>query len=231
MPMERRWPEFSLAGTGNRLETSVPETVTESGGLSRRDVLRRSALVGGTMVWMAPAVQTLATPAFADGSPVPGDQCLCTFFLKFDPAESTGNGYINGFTNIEAGPHLPTCDPNGADAAVTPSLSDNGAGGVSIVACGGRIGSATATYNEANGGCVTVTFDGFTVSPGSSYFIVKDGGEKRVGDGTGCEPEDGGVFADVPAAASTFTFCGETTPREALSHLNLAVCVSSFTQP
>jgi hypothetical protein len=209
------------------VENAVPEdmTVTGSDGLSRRDVLRRSALVGGTMVWMAPAVQTLATPAFAAGSPVPGEQCVCTFFLKYDPSESTGGDYINGFTNTEGGPHLPTCDPNGVAPAVTPSLSDNGAGGVNIVACGGRIGSATATYNESNGGCVTVTFAGFTVSPASSYFIVKDGG------GTGCEPADGGEFSDVPAGASSFTFCGDTAPREALSHLNLAVCVTSFTQP
>lgn len=41
-------------------------------GPSRREMLRRSALVGGTVVWMAPAVQTLAAPAFADvGSEAP----------------------------------------------------------------------------------------------------------------------------------------------------------------
>lgn len=34
-------------------------------GLSRRTLLRRSAVVGGTLVWAAPAVQTLAKPAFA----------------------------------------------------------------------------------------------------------------------------------------------------------------------
>jgi hypothetical protein len=45
---------------------NIPDGTHE--GLSRRDMLRRSALVGGTVVWMAPAVQTLAAPAFANGS-------------------------------------------------------------------------------------------------------------------------------------------------------------------
>jgi hypothetical protein len=202
-----------------------PTAPRPSDNLSRRDMLRRSVLVGGAMVWVAPAVQTLATPAFAAGSPVPGDSCLCTFFLKYEPTGLPEKGYINGFTNTEGSPHLPTCDPNGSEPAITPGLSDNGAGGVSIVACGRTIGQATASYNPANGGCVTVTFTGFTVSPASSYFIVKDGGR------TGCEAEDGGDFADVTGTASTFTFCGETSQREELSHLNLAVCVSSFTSP
>ncbi len=48
---------------------------TEPGGLNRRDMLRRSALVGGALIWTAPAVQTLAAPAFAAGSTTPGDQC------------------------------------------------------------------------------------------------------------------------------------------------------------
>jgi len=43
--------------------------IEETGGISRRSMLKRSALVGGTLVWAAPAVQTLATPAYAQGSP------------------------------------------------------------------------------------------------------------------------------------------------------------------
>ena len=40
------------------------ETNTKQ-GISRREMLRRSAIVGGNLVWMAPAVQTLVKPAFA----------------------------------------------------------------------------------------------------------------------------------------------------------------------
>ena len=52
--------------------TTQPELGTPA--VSRRDMLRRSALVGGALVWTAPAVQTLAAPAFAAaGSDTPGE--------------------------------------------------------------------------------------------------------------------------------------------------------------
>jgi hypothetical protein len=41
------------------------QTTPQRAGTSRRDFLRRSAIVGGTLVWTAPVVQTLARPAFA----------------------------------------------------------------------------------------------------------------------------------------------------------------------
>lgn len=34
-------------------------------GLSRRDVIRRGAVVGGTLLWAAPVVQSITKPAFA----------------------------------------------------------------------------------------------------------------------------------------------------------------------
>jgi hypothetical protein len=37
-------------------------------GVSRRDVIRRGAIIGGA-VWAVPVVQSLAAPAFAAGSP------------------------------------------------------------------------------------------------------------------------------------------------------------------
>ena len=40
-----------------------------AGGLDRRSVLRRGAILGGALVWTAPAVQTIAGPAFATGTP------------------------------------------------------------------------------------------------------------------------------------------------------------------
>ena len=42
---------------------------SEDQGLDRRSVLRRGAVLGGALVWTAPAVQTIAGPAFASGSP------------------------------------------------------------------------------------------------------------------------------------------------------------------
>lgn len=196
------------------------DTTAEPGGLSRRDMLRRSALVGGTIVWVTPAVQSIASPAFANGSPVEERPCLFTFFLKFDP--EAGAGCINGFCPSESPTHLPSCDP-GPSSESTPILADDGLGGVTITVDGTPLGNASASYNPSGGGCVTITFTGFTVSETSSYFIVKDGG------GPGCEAADGGDFGDVPSAGSSFTFCGETTPQEGLSHLNMAVCVTANT--
>lgn len=47
-------------------------------GISRRSVLRRGAVVGGTLVWAAPAVQSISRTALAAGTPVdPADDC-CT---------------------------------------------------------------------------------------------------------------------------------------------------------
>jgi hypothetical protein len=47
-------------------------------GLSRREMLRRAGIVGGTLLWAAPAIQTLAPPAYADVSPGISTCCQCT---------------------------------------------------------------------------------------------------------------------------------------------------------
>ena len=55
--------------------------------LRRRSFIKRSALVGGATVWAAPTIQSLASPAFAAGSP----KGKCTACL-------TGGGKILGGT-------------------------------------------------------------------------------------------------------------------------------------
>jgi hypothetical protein len=35
-------------------------------GMSRRDLLRRGAVVGGALLWVAPAIQSLTPPAYAN---------------------------------------------------------------------------------------------------------------------------------------------------------------------
>ncbi len=48
-------------------------------GISRRDLLKRGAVVGGTLVWAAPAIQSLTTPAYGQtrGTPRPCAACYC----------------------------------------------------------------------------------------------------------------------------------------------------------
>lgn len=43
-------------------------------GISRRDLIKRGAVVGGTLVWATPVVQRLTPPAFAAGT-----TCDCFF--------------------------------------------------------------------------------------------------------------------------------------------------------
>jgi hypothetical protein len=46
-------------------------------GLSRREMLRRAGLLGGTLLWVAPAVQSLTPPAYAHVSPGMNYCCQC----------------------------------------------------------------------------------------------------------------------------------------------------------
>ena len=51
------------------------------GGFTRRDMLKRSAVVGGTLVWAAPAVQTFARPAFAQQA---SPECTVTVLTRVE---------------------------------------------------------------------------------------------------------------------------------------------------
>jgi hypothetical protein len=48
-------------------------------GVSRRDLLRRGAVAGGELLWIAPAIQSVAAPAYANAvSPAHRTCCSCT---------------------------------------------------------------------------------------------------------------------------------------------------------
>jgi hypothetical protein len=49
----------------------------QRGGFSRRDALRRGAILGGALVWATPVVQGLGTPAFAQMGQSPGAHACC----------------------------------------------------------------------------------------------------------------------------------------------------------
>ena len=49
-------------------------------GISRRDLIRRAAIVGGTLIWAAPAVQTITAKAYAATSPIVSACCECNDF-------------------------------------------------------------------------------------------------------------------------------------------------------
>lgn len=47
-------------------------------GMSRRDLLRRGAIVGGTLLWVAPAIQSMTPKAFAQEAS-PGGACAACY--------------------------------------------------------------------------------------------------------------------------------------------------------
>jgi hypothetical protein len=50
-------------------------------GMTRRDLMRRGAIVGGTLLWAAPAIQSLSTKAYAQEVGRSGEcaTCYCSF--------------------------------------------------------------------------------------------------------------------------------------------------------
>ena len=59
-------------------------------GFDRRSFIKRAAVVGAATVWAAPTVQSLASPAFATGSPMVGECTACI----------TGGGRIDGTAEL-----------------------------------------------------------------------------------------------------------------------------------
>ena len=62
-------------------------------GMSRRDLLRRGAIVGGTLIWAAPAIQSFGTKAWAqDGGPGSAQcsACYCYSGSLSSPSKEIG---------------------------------------------------------------------------------------------------------------------------------------------
>jgi hypothetical protein len=61
-------------------ERERPDTSPER-GISRRDLVKRGAIVGGAAMWATPVIQSLAAPAFGQASPL----CSACLSSEFDP--------------------------------------------------------------------------------------------------------------------------------------------------
>ena len=92
------------------------------GGLSRRALIRRGAIIGG-VVWAAPVVQSMTSPAFAAGSQVHHDPCTAMFFVKYHlPTSEHRFGVWSG----SEGTGRYSCRPPSYDAAIKPTLTGKG---------------------------------------------------------------------------------------------------------
>lgn len=59
----------------------------DESGMTRRDLMRRGAVVGGTLLWVAPAIQSIGAKAYAAEGGVSPGRCAACFC--FDPIVST----------------------------------------------------------------------------------------------------------------------------------------------
>jgi hypothetical protein len=59
-------------------------------GMSRRDLLRRSAIVGGTLLWAAPVMQSLTQKAYAADGTVTGGKCAACYCYTFHNRQRGG---------------------------------------------------------------------------------------------------------------------------------------------
>lgn len=107
------------------------DSVQRGSGISRRDLLRRGAVVGGTLLWATPVIQSITTPAYAqEVTPACHTCCCCT------KAIPTPLGLIRCFQD------------NFSPATCAAVCAAGGAGVQDF--CGGR---ESAAGNAATGDC------------------------------------------------------------------------------
>jgi hypothetical protein len=169
------------------LGTTTGDHVTEiddvrDGGVSRRTMLKRSALVGGSLVWVTPAVQSIGATAFAettDGSPKPGKgvgpsnvvilvECGGLYYTaKIDSDDAL---FVCG--GDAQPPNAQPDDPNArtawnarlASLGITPEASHACPTGVTATSLGPTVPSCF----EISGDCTVIdwiVFDGALTSP------------------------------------------------------------------
>jgi hypothetical protein len=100
--------------TGSRAQTAGP-TTGAPGRITRRDALRRGAVLGGAVVWATPAVQSIARPAFADHRTPEADFSVIAIVVErpgggFCSYKFDDNGWRQGGNTSRPG-----CTPAGWD--------------------------------------------------------------------------------------------------------------------
>lgn len=69
------------------MDENLPEGPS---GISRRNLLKRGAIAGGTLMWAAPVITSMASPAYAASGKSPGTcaACYCFNGSKSNPSPS-----------------------------------------------------------------------------------------------------------------------------------------------
>jgi hypothetical protein len=76
----------------------------DESGITRRDLMRRGAVVGGTLLWVAPAIQSIGAKAYAQdgGSPL-CEACVSVTFNPPGPPPPVTSHFLFD-------PTMPCCD-------------------------------------------------------------------------------------------------------------------------
>jgi hypothetical protein len=95
------------------------DAVRRGQGISRRELLRRGAIVGGTVAWAAPLIQSLTPPAYAQMGPSPGTcaACYCYSGPKDSPSKDFGTDDGNVGFQLNRDSCENWCKHNGAPQA------------------------------------------------------------------------------------------------------------------
>jgi hypothetical protein len=122
-------------------------------GLSRREALKRVAVLGGTLAWATPVVQTIsAGPAFAQYPTVEGPSHIAlnvtcngtAFFIKYETDLCRESGGVDCFEDDPG--QVPGCE-----LLFTPTGTGTGADGDDLA------GGFTGSLPDPSTGCITIT--------------------------------------------------------------------------
>lgn len=136
----------------------------ETGGLSRRSMIKRGALVGGTLVWAQPVVQGFGTAAGAqtgEGSPLSGFSYIAvvfscggtTYYAKYELDEGTWEE-----------------DPGVGEDQCEGVLNTSGTTGI-----GGSDAEALLGTPSQTGDVVTITLTGACTNGSFTGGVLKQG--------------------------------------------------------
>jgi len=113
--------------------------LNDESGMTRRDMLRRGAIVGGTLLWVAPAIQSMAPRAFAqtDGEALGSTRCAACYCWNGDkqnvpPASGGGfqnRGFDGDFGSGDGLNGVSDCQAYCAHTGIYSGVGDGASGG------------------------------------------------------------------------------------------------------
>lgn len=116
-------------------------SLDDESGMTRRDLMRRGAVVGGTLLWVAPAIQSFGAKAYAAvQGPSPGN-CAACYCYSLD-----GNGNVDIDECSDDGVVVPTHPERFSRDACQTSCEAGGY--TNFQYCSGTKPACSCTQNE-----------------------------------------------------------------------------------